>query len=295
MSLADRRAQRRWRRELERDLRNLDKLGDAGPQIHRPLGAPVPLPRGQRRTRRERRERGPVLPGLLVVAVILAGVFALDPSESGRRLRELAGFDQRLGERVAADSEGPYAFAATQPGSDEPVSWNPCRPIRYVVNPDGAPDDWEPLVGESVADIAAATGFRFEDTGTSEERDFDDRTGGLGRPQPVLIGWADDQEVPRLAGDVAGLGGSTYIERSGHRTYITGSIALDTDLFDELEDERHGEALMRAIVTHELGHVVGLDHVDDPDELMFKDNIGQTELGPGDREGLALLGSVDCG
>jgi hypothetical protein len=302
VSFADRRAQRRFRREMERRLREMEledrRLDADGHQIHRPEGAPVPLPRGRHVSpsrRREPRQHGAVIPGLLVVAVIMTGVFLLDPSESGRRLRELTGFDGRLGDRVAAEGDGVYAFVATQPGSTEPVSWNPCRPIRYVVNPDGAPDTWPTLVGDSIAAISAATGFRFEDTGTSEERDFDDRTEGLGRPQPVLIGWADAEEIPRLAGDVAGLGGSTYVERAGRRTYITGSIALDSDLFAELAREDGGEDLMRAIITHELGHVVGLDHVRDPNELMFVDNVGQTELGPGDLEGLARLGAVDCG
>ena len=41
--------------------------------------------------------------------------------------------------------------------------------------------------------------------------------------------------------------------------------------------------------------MVGLDHVDSDDELMYEDNIGQTDLGPGDLEGLAKLGAVDCG
>jgi hypothetical protein len=280
---------------MERRLRELDRLDDRHlhqHQVHRPLGSPGPTTS----RRRQRKQRGPVVPGLLVVLVIMVGVFLVDPSDSGRRLRELAGFDGRLGELVGVPEEGgEYAFVTTQPGSDEPVSWNPCRPIRYVVNPDSAPDGWEDLVAEATSDIADATGFRFEDEGTTDDRDFEDRIDGLNRAKPVLIGWADDTEVPRLAGDVAGLGGSTYVERQGRRTYITGSIALDTDLFAELDDKRGGDDLMRAIITHELGHVIGLDHVEDRSELMYEGNIGQTELGPGDREGLARLGSVECG
>ncbi|SDE01804.1 matrixin family metalloprotease [Nocardioides lianchengensis] len=287
---------------MERRLRELDRLdeqfGLGEHQVHRPVGAPIPLPRGRRarKVRRERKARGPVVPGLLIVGLIMAGVFLVNPSDSGRRLRELVGFDGRLGELVGVpDGDGEYAFATTQPGDpDEPVSWNPCRPIRYVVNPAGAPDNWEDLLAGSITAISDATGFQFEDTGTSDERDFDDRIDGLNRPQPVLIGWADEEEVPRLAGNVAGLGGSTYLERQRHRTYVTGAITLDSELFAELAEERNGDALMQAIITHELGHVVGLDHVDDDNELMYADNVGQTELGPGDLEGLARLGSVDC-
>ena len=40
---------------------------------------------------------------------------------------------------------------------------------------------------------------------------------------------------------------------------------------------------------------LGLAHVSEPMELMFADNSGQVELGPGDLEGLARLGSLPCG
>ena len=53
-------------------------------------------------------------------------------------------------------------------------------------------------------------------------------------------------------------------------------------------------AEQQAIVDHEFGHVVGLDHVHDPRELMNEDNVGLTTYGPGDREGLARLGAIDC-
>lgn len=122
---------------MERRLRELDRLdeqlGLGEHQVHRPVGAPVPLARGQRgrrarRVRRERKPRSPVVPGLLVVALIMAGVFLVDPSESGRRLRELVGVDGRLGELVGVEGDGgQYRFATTQPDSKDPVSWNPCQ------------------------------------------------------------------------------------------------------------------------------------------------------------------------
>ena len=47
-------------------------------------------------------------------------------------------------------------------------------------------------------------------------------------------------------------------------------------------------------MVHELAHVIGLNHVNEPTELMAATNNGQIELGPGDREGLARLGSLPC-
>jgi predicted Zn-dependent protease len=55
-----------------------------------------------------------------------------------------------------------------------------------------------------------------------------------------------------------------------------------------------GRENVQAVVMHELGHVLGLDHVDDPGELMHGENVGQTEFGPGDRAGLTALGAGRC-
>jgi hypothetical protein len=39
---------------------------------------------------------------------------------------------------------------------------------------------------------------------------------------------------------------------------------------------------------------VGLGHVDDVGELMYPETTSRTELGPGDRTGLDLLGRGPC-
>ncbi|MDN4160032.1 hypothetical protein [Nocardioides abyssi] len=247
---------------------------------------------------REPRRHGPVLPGVLVVLVLLGLVVLRDPGGSGDRLRALLGTEQRRAAAVAVpEGGGAYRFAATQPDSDEPVSWNPCRDIEYVVNPAGAPAHWPTLVERSVATVSAATGFRFAFGGETDDRNFTDRIGALGRSAPVLIGFADEEEVADLAGDVAGVGGAAYLETPGHWRYSTGMVVLDTDVFTDLSPggDPRALALQAAILDHELGHVVGLGHVDSRAELMHADNIGRTSFGPGDRQGLALLGAAPCG
>jgi hypothetical protein len=67
---------------------------------------------------------------------------------------------------------------------------------------------------------------------------------------------------------------------------------LDRDLFASFDAAEAVTA--QAIVDHELAHVVGLGHVEDPGELMYEHALERTTYGPGDREGLARLGSVDC-
>ena len=241
------------------------------------------------------RSRGPVLSGLLVTvvsAVLFAAVVAVSPAGSMLAIRRLVGFDD---ERLAAAPRvpqgiGSYEFLHTQRGSDQPVANDPCRPIEVVVNPEGAPDNYDELVDTGLAHTGAATGLKFKRVGLTDDRDV--TTGGLARRRPVLIAWATPEEVPELADEVAGIGGSVAVGPPGRMRYVTGRVMLDRDLFASFDATEAASA--QAIVDHELGHVVGLGHVEDPGELMYAHNLGRTAYGPGDREGLARLGSVDC-
>jgi Matrixin len=271
---------------MQRRMEELDRLD-------REFGlGTLPFPRAARS--RRRRTSGPVLPSLLVTALLMGGIIALSPSENLRALRRLAGFDdQRVGfVPELVDGSGGYKFTRTQPGSDEPVAYDPCRAIEVVVNPQGAPANYDNLVDTALAHTSGATGLRFERIGLTDNRDLNRPSLG-GERSPVLVSWATAGEVPELAGDVAGLGGSLAADPgTGRLRYVTGKVTLDADTF-----RKFGVAeapFAQAIVDHEFGHLVGLTHVDDPHELMYKDNVGVTTYGPGDREGLARLGRVDC-
>ena len=246
------------------------------------------------RARLSDRSRGYV--AALVALLATVCVLMLDSGANGFRFRSWLGMDDRVVGAVTPSGDGHYRFFETQPGSGgKPVAWNPCEPIHYVVNPDGAPDGWEDVVEDGVATVSEAAGLQFEYNGTTDDRSFGDRINSLGRAEPVLLGWADPDEVPKLEGDVAGLAGPVTQTRNGFSRYVTGMVVLDSAAFDELEGQPDGDAHQQAIVMHELGHLLGLDHVPDSAELMYESNLGRTTLGKGDRKGLAILGGVTCG
>lgn len=247
-----------------------------------------------RQFRRVPRRRAPRATGGLGAAAALLASFALLlflPNPVGEQLRRVLHLpDDRLAPTVVSFGHGSHAFQATQPGTDVPVSYSPCHPIHYVVNPDGGPPGAVGLVRDAVAEVSRRSGFVFTYDGTTEDRAFA-RTGG-----PVLVGFATDEEFGHLAtsGDAVGVGGSSYVDGGvGFRQYRTGMVALKASWF------RHSAVMARedeerAVVLHELGHVLGLAHVDDRGELMYR-SLTRTSFGPGDLEGLAALGRVRCG
>ncbi|WP_307086574.1 peptidase [Arthrobacter agilis] len=205
-----------------------------------------------------------------------------------------------LGTPPPAPASTAYRLFESPVDDQEWVAYDPCRPLHYVVRPDNAPSGSEGLVQAAVAEVSAATGLQFIDDGATTEAPSEDRD--LYQPElygeswvPVLITWTGPEEIPGLAGDIAGLGGSDYARAprqplvfEGGQVQLDAADAVDTLRFPD------GRAYVQATIMHELAHVVGLDHVDDPDELMNTRNLGLTAFGEGDRAGLALLGTGPC-
>ena len=269
-------------------MRELDRL-----DREQGLGA---MPTGVRH--RAPRRGSPALAGLAITALVMTGVVLVGPGDELQTARRLLGLgaDRYGSPPEYTAGEGSYKFLLTQRSSDEPVGYDPCQPIEYSVNPNGAPSDWEDLVDTAVSHTKWATGLKFDDVGTTDDRPFNPLQRGSfsGTPRPVVIGFADADELEDLEGDVAGLGGSLAVRGSLSREYfVTGSIALDTDVFDGPSGGSERLA-MQAVVDHEFGHLVGLDHVDDTGELMYESSLGRSDYGPGDLEGLARLGSIPC-
>ena len=245
---------------------------------------------------------------LLVVAVVVAGALTVGARAAlgGRGSSATAvGYPPlpddaqrvRVSQLVQTHLTGPHAFMHVD-AHGVPVRYDPCRPIHYVVNPTGGPPGSVDLVRGAVAAISAATGLAFVDDGTTSEpvsaqRAPVQRERYGNRWAPVLVGFAQRGTFEGLTGQVAGLGGSYELTTPAGARLVTGQITLASDTFDDLvASGRAGQAT--TIVQHELGHVVGLDHVDDPGQLMYRSNKGQVNLGPGDVQGLAIAGSGPC-
>lgn len=201
---------------------------------------------------------------------------------------------------LGAPTTGPYSFLQTQADGVSPVTYDPCRPIHYVVREDGAPVGGDSLLATGLARISEATGLQFVADGTTAEAPVEHRQ--VYQPQrygrrwaPVLVAWSTPLETPELAGDVAGSAGSSSVTLHGTAHYVSGVVVLDGPALSQLLGSANGTALAQAVVTHELAHLVGLGHVDDPTQLMNPTAaVNVTSLADGDRAGLARVGTGPC-
>jgi hypothetical protein len=191
-----------------------------------------------------------------------------------------------------------YAFMTTQKGSDEPVTYDPCAPIHYVVNDRRAFGGAEKQLAAAVAEVEKATGLTFVDDGATKEapvgnRAYQDEYYGKSW-SPVLVAWSDSREYGALKHTLA-LGGSRLISTGGRRWFVTGSITLNGPQLAEVYRESDGPAKVRTRIMRELGHLVGLDDVTASGEIMNPaTGLDAAGWGPGDLAGLARLGAGPC-
>lgn len=198
-------------------------------------------------------------------------------------------------------SPGPYAFRSTQPNSDEPVTYDPCRPIRIVVNNLRAPSGSAQLLRNALDRVTEASGFQFEIEGVTTEvpihpRDAYQRDRYGDRWAPVVVAWMNEEDNPRLS-DAAGLGGSSIAVAPGTSTYmyVTGVVILNGPVFDRVLSSSRGWFQAEAIIMHEFGHLLGLDHVEDDLQVMGTGrDLRVFTYQSGDLAGLAALGSGPC-
>jgi hypothetical protein len=210
----------------------------------------------------------------------------------------LVGHAGGIGALASGGGADSYAFLNHQADSAAPVTYSSCKPIRVEINLSGARNQSvaKQIVLQAMGEISAATHLNLVLAGLTRRRPhYPDNTLTIeGGAWPVLVAFATPEEVPQLKGSVEGVGGSAYVERGGRRTYVTGQVALDRDAFNQTVVGVNGPARAKAVVMHELGHIVGLNHVSDTRQLMSPSGNSSHELAAGDRHGLAVLGQGPC-
>jgi hypothetical protein len=191
-----------------------------------------------------------------------------------------------------SDSEENYEFTRTDGG--QPVRW--CAPaIRLLVNEKNATMDALTDFRKALALVSAASGIDLQVIGDTDL--VANRTSHLreGDPYPaVLVAWALPEESDLLIPEASGVAVANPARTESGMRLVTGAVVFNRD-HDVLYRPGFGKGMSRGnLYLHELGHLLGLGHVDGDGDLMAE-RIGPDTpagLSASDRAGLRAAG--DC-
>lgn len=194
------------------------------------------------------------------------------------------------------DGASHYSFTAR--GADgRPARWNSCQPVRLVINPAGAPKGAVADMKMAVAKVRQATGLNLTVVGTTSAKSVPEwgyqRRGAWAGWAPVLISWGHP-------GGALNDGASATTEpvwktnSNGQAVFVSGQLRVNVE-HDDYYTPGFGSSTSRvALYMHELGHVVGLEHVQDNHQLMYPSMGSTKDFGAGDMAGLAKAGKAGC-
>lgn len=199
-------------------------------------------------------------------------------------------------------------------GTKHRIRWNPCQTITYAVNPR--------LAGKSTAARAAAvtdvkgafrrmsqrTGIEVAYVGRTDEIPRDGASESWSTKQraaEIVVAWVDQDRAAKRSnlmgnsggGYPSGVGGWMMRAWSGSggtwRTAIgRGFVVINAD-HNRLYTSGFGSGMTRgALLLHEIGHALGLDHVGSTAQLMYPQMLdrGMSGYHEGDRRGLRKVG-----
>lgn len=176
---------------------------------------------------------------------------------------------------------GSTAHAYIDGAAKASARWNACDPIRYAMNPALAPKWARSEYRRALREVTAATGLRFTYAGTSSFTPYTRNERDFPAAADMVLAWSTPKRVPGLGGSTVGLGGATY---SGTVRY-NGRAVFDATA-------HMTRAKWRTTILHEIGHVIGLGHVGDRQQIMFPTvTNGDAVYARGDLIGLDALGA----
>lgn len=172
--------------------------------------------------------------------------------------------------------------------------WNPCTAIRWAYNPSGGYTGAQAHVQEAFARIAQHTGLTFSYVGETEHVE---KTGtAFPTDVDIAVGWANEAQVPDLAGGVVGLGGGSVKATPpgsdvGYR-FVRGYVVLDNGHNLRQGYDTSGATTWGQVMLHEQLHALGLGHAKGAEQVMFgSSSFLNHNFGAGDLTGMARVGA----
>jgi hypothetical protein len=212
-------------------------------------------------------------------------------------LSTVPGFSAATGSAFSVTHKPPgspksYNFALKVHG--QPVHWNKCQKIDYRFSRSKAPAHALKQLKHALKLLHRGSGLRFKYLGRSKL--IPGNTTNYPGKTRLLIGWSTPRKssvLARSGGGEAGVGGFSYNLSTGEITQ--GSVVLNrkvrlTSGFGK-GPKVGQQGTVGELLLHELGHAVGLAHVQSQSQIMFPELTRKTaRYGAGDLNGLAKVG-----
>lgn len=277
----------------------------AGPQTAVHLAAPAPAPVAGRPVPVQPSPRPATAPPAGPVPATAAG-----GSDAARRNAAPTASPAPNPQAAPAPAPpaNPNAYAFTLTNSDgTPIRWNPCAAIHYVTNLTEAPGSAAGDVDQALRILSAATGLTFVNDGSTTELPSSnrpvDQPGRYGSGHsPLLIAWVRQAETNIYGGEgpnTVGTAATTWIgatpgAANQEAAYVTGQVAIEPDATRSFPSGFGSGRTIGLVLLHELGHVAGLAHVSDTNEVMYPNlmAVPAAAYAAGDRNGLQRVGTA---
>lgn len=178
----------------------------------------------------------------------------------------------------AQEADKPSEFLRTDIDGN-PARWNPCAPLKWKMVGAGSSDATRNTVSAAMRALMDATGldFVYEKGGVVSE---------LRNPpaNTLVVGVALKNTNIRVAG-------TTRVKYDASLEKVirieSATVTLNPDIF-RLRARSFNFVL--PVLLHELGHAVGLSHVDDPTDIMYPKIVNRTQYQQSDLVKLARVG-----
>ena len=118
----------------------------------------------------------------------------------------------------------------------DPFRWDPCAPIRYVVNMNGYDGNFRRTIVEAVERLGTATGLSLVDVGDTDHLPTDADPWGLSQsqminrsgPYDLIISLADESITDVVPGSVAGIAMYNWLQYPGRiGQFVVASVVID--------------------------------------------------------------------